>query len=619
MTLKTRISFGLLFMAIMTTLVGVLGIYFVRWLSLDSENVLKDNYISIVAGEQMLDALDRMDAASTVIQFSDTSLPEEKRKFTAAQLDFLKSLVSAENNITEKGEAETLQELRLAFEKYITVKDSIETLPRSPNQYFSVFARQAWHIKVAVLKLLKINQDALTHRNTQAKRTAQMAGLYMAITVVLAFVLTVIAIIKIPSMLTKPFLVLTQKIKSVAARNYTERLQVSSHDEFGTLATSFNEMAEQLERYEKSSLATLMAEKKRAESIIQSMQDGILVLSESKSVIMINAVASELIGIAEADIINKNAEEIGRFNHLVATLIDQLDSNDLKVDVSEKDFLRVYFRGKQAFFLRQIIRVENDDESHQKLGYIISLKNVTGFKELDEAKSDFMATVSHELRTPLSAINMSLRLLSDERIGKLDEPQQKLVGSMQQEVRRLLKIVGELLELSRAELGAELMRFGTASPERILDVAVTSTMLQANQKGVNLEVNLEPDVPSVRADAQKIAWVLINLVSNAVRFTPEGGSVTINVSLHNAGVKFTVRDTGIGIAPQNLSRIFQKFFQIKPEKFSSSDTGVGLGLAISKEIIEAHGGKIEVESEVGKGSEFSFTIVAAEEKAETKP
>ncbi|NTW50561.1 MAG: HAMP domain-containing protein [Chlorobiales bacterium] len=618
MTLKTRISFGLLFMAIMTTLVGGLGIYFVRWLSLDSENVLKDNYISIIAGEQMLDALDRMDAALTVIQFSGTVLPEEKRRFTAAQLDFSKSLVSAENNVTEKGEAETVQELRQAFEEYVSVKDSIETLPPSPNQYFSVFAPQVRHTKVIVLKLLKINQDALMHRNAQAKRTAQMAGFYMAITVILAFVLAVIAIFKIPTLLTKPIEALTQKIKSVAGRNYNERLQIASHDEIGTLARSFNEMAEQLERYEKSSLATLMDEKKRAETIIQSIQDGILVLSESKSVIMINAVASEIIAIAEADIIDKNAEEVGRLNHLVATLIEPLDSGDLKQDVSEKDFFRVYFRGKQAFFLRQVIRVEKDDESHQQLGYIILLKNVTGFKELDEAKSDFMATVSHELRTPLSAINMSLRLLSDERIGKLDEPQQKLVGSMQQEVRRLLKIVGELLELSRAELGAELMHFGTASPERILDVAVTSTMLQAGQKGVNLDVNLEPDVPTVRADAQKIAWVLINLVSNAVRFTPEGGSVTVNVARHNGGIKFSVKDTGIGIAPQNLSRIFQKFFQVKPEKFSLADTGVGLGLAISKEIIEAHGTKIEVESEVGKGSEFSFVLAIAEENAEAK-
>ncbi|MFI5264954.1 MAG: sensor histidine kinase, partial [Candidatus Kapaibacterium sp.] len=174
-------------------------------------------------------------------------------------------------------------------------------------------------------------------------------------------------------------------------------------------------------------------------------------------------------------------------------------------------------------------------------------------------------------------------------------------------IRRLLRIVSDLLELSRAEVGAELMHMLSVAPENIVDAAVTPTMLQADQKEVHLEIDLPQNLPAVKADESKVAWVLINLLSNAIRFTPPNGKVTLRISGSDGKVEFSVADTGVGIEPQNLSRIFDKFFQASTKQ-AEHHTGVGLGLAISKEIIEAHGGKIWAESEFGKGSTFRFFL-----------
>jgi signal transduction histidine kinase len=202
---------------------------------------------------------------------------------------------------------------------------------------------------------------------------------------------------------------------------------------------------------------------------------------------------------------------------------------------------------------------------------------------------------------------MSIRLLQDERVGTLNTEQNRLLEAMKSEVRRLLRIVSELLELSRAEIGAELMHMDLIPPESIIDAAVTPMMLQADQKDVILDIDLPANLPSIKADSSKISWVLINLLSNAIRFTPSKGRVHLSVSESSNHVEFVVNDTGSGIEPQYLDRIFDKFFQVD-SKPGEQHSGVGLGLAISKEIIEAHGGKIWVKSEVGIGSTFGFYL-----------
>jgi PAS domain S-box-containing protein len=579
--------------------------FFMKRLGNASENIMKDNFSSIVDANAMIDALDLMDnAVSHSMLESGSNVDGYRGIFLRADSVFQHNLVLAEDNITEPGEGVILKELRKRYSGY-TRSATVSLMSR--KVLLRDLAPQYDSVKASCIALLNVNTKGMNIRNHRAEEVSKDAILYTVLMAGIALILAIILIFRFPALVINPISELTTKIKSIANRKYSERIEVKSNDELGELAVSFNQMASKLDEYERSNIDALIGEKKRSEAIVKSMNDGVIVLGNDLSIILVNSVASQLLGLSESELIGKDVREVAKTNNLLEKLIKDILIPSEKKN-GEDSYLRIYHETKEEFFLKDIIRVElNEGDPSTALGYIIELKNVSEFKALDEAKSGFVTTVSHELRTPLSALNMSLRLLQDERIGPVNTEQARILDAMKQEIRRLLRIVSELLELSRAEVGAELMHMLPVAPENIVDAAVTPTMLQADQKHIHLEIDLPDNLPSVKADESKVAWVLINLLSNAIRFTPSGGNVTLKIAQSGSIVEFSVRDSGVGIEPQNLSRIFDKFFQASTKQ-ADHHTGVGLGLAISKEIIEAHGGKIWAESEYGKGSTFRFYL-----------
>ena len=595
-------------LGVMTLLIFMLALgatFFMKRLGDASENIMKDNFSSIADANAMIDALDLMDnAVSHNALDSGMQTGKYSGIFHRADSAFMHNLVLAEGNVTEPGEGDIVKQIRKRYSGYTMVATSSlmsrkVVLPDLAPQYDSV--------KASCVALLNVNTKGMDIRNRRAGEVSKDAILYTLLMAGVSLVLAIILIFRFPALVINPISELTAKIKSIADRKYSERIEVKSHDEVGELALSFNRMASKLDEYERSNIDALIAEKKRSEAIVQSMNDGVIVLGNDLRIILVNSVASQLLGLTDFELIGKDVREVAKSNNLIETLIKDILAPTEKKN-GEDSYLRIYHETKEEFFLKDIIRVElSEGDPSTALGYIIELKNVSEFKALDEAKSGFVTTVSHELRTPLSALNMSLRLLQDERIGPMNAEQARILDAMKQEIRRLLRIVSELLELSRAEVGTELMHMKPVAPENIVDAAVTPTMLQADQKQVHLEIDLPDSLPSVKADESKVAWVLINLLSNAIRFTPSNGKVILRIASDGNKVEFSVADTGAGIEPQNLSRIFDKFFQASTKQ-AEHHTGVGLGLAISKEIIEAHGGKIWAESEFGKGSTFRFTL-----------
>ena len=604
MTLKIRILLALTLMTLLILLLAVGSMFFIQRLGTASENILKDNFVSIEAASSMTDALDEMDNARGR---SFIGNPQEQKDFRRIffiyDSIFAKNLSLAESNITEPGEKEIVNTLR---GRYTVYKKSALDSSLIFNEYLKKVVSEYDLLKASCIALLEVNKNGMNIRNLQAKKVSGDAILYTIIFAMIALLIAIGMLLRFPDLIINPISELTSKIKSIADHKYSERIEVKSNDETGELAKSFNLMAIKLDEYERSNIDALIAEKKRSEAIVKNMSDGVVVLGQDFHIVLINSVASNLLGLAEIDVISKDARDVAASNNLVANLLQGIVSSESQHD--KEAYLRIYHDGKEEFYIKDIIRIDlREGDPTTALGYIIELKNVSEFKALDEAKSGFVTTVSHELRTPLSALNMSLRLMQDKRIGDLNSEQERILDAMKQEVRRLLRIVGELLELSRAEIGAELMHIGAVSPESIVDAAITPTMLQADQKNIQLVINLPHDLPLVRADNSKIAWVLINLLSNAIRYTPQNGNVRLDVTAKDRHVEFSVTDTGTGIEPQNIERIFDKFFQVQT-KTASDHSGVGLGLAISKEIVEAHGGKLVAESEIGHGSKFSFYL-----------
>ena len=232
------------------------------------------------------------------------------------------------------------------------------------------------------------------------------------------------------------------------------------------------------------------------------------------------------------------------------------------------------------------------------------LRNITTFKELDVAKTNFIATISHELKTPLAASDFGLKLLEDERIGTLSEEQRELIQSLKQDNQRILKIVSELLNMSQVETGKIQLDMQLVNPQLIVEKAVDTVINTARERNIRIEHVIEEHLPHINADAEKTTWVLNNLLTNAIKYSKEGGTINVAAKQTERAVTFSVSDTGQGIAAEYLPKIFERYFQVP----GVQNKGTGLGLAISKEFIEVQGGKIWVESEKGNGSIFSFSL-----------
>lgn len=606
MKLKTSLLLGDLLLGIIVLVLSFTAIYFINRLSSAPDKILNENYGSIVAAQKMIDELDNMDNAviSSVGGAKNREVIEQI--FEKSQSSYYKNLNICAKNITEPGEKELIDSIKTASEDYIRTFKQNEASLKNISDYDRLVYPLYVSLKQKNYELLNLNHKGMLLRRDIAINISETAKIYMLIISALSVIIVVIAIIKVPGLVTKPIVEFTNKVQAIADKRYSERIEVKSKNELGTLAESFNLMASKLEEYEKSNIDRLIAEKKRAETIVKSMVDGIIVLNENNEIILVNNTGIELLGLTENELNGKDIYSIAQYNNLVKNLTE--DFSDSTGEKNKLNYIRIVFRDKEEFFLKEIIKVTDNENSNRLLGNIVILKNVTGFKELDELKSGFVATVSHELRTPLSAMNMSMRLLQDERIGNMNEEQKKIVGTMKDEVKRLLKLVNELLNLSKMESGSEMLKYSPIKAEEIVDAALTPMLMQLEQKNINLETIIEPGLPELKADANKISWVLINLLNNAVRYSKENGSIILTVKKINNSLQFSVKDFGAGIEPQYVNKIFSKFVQVGSKNVESLSKGVGLGLAISKEFVNAHGGEIWVKSELGKGSEFFFSI-----------
>lgn len=576
MHIKTKLQLGLGFIFLLITLICGICIFYVNTLAGVSKLIIKDNYETIAYSRNMLVDLN---ALGTMTQIDRKS-------------DFMKNLTAQENNITEPGEAEMTAHLRLLAERYYNIADSL-IAPVSVNAADS-HKTTIYLMQQDLYSLMELNMKAIVRKNQHAERTAGNAIIFVSITCTICFLLAFTFIVNFPGYIANPVKELTMGIQEIARRNYSQRLHYQENDEFGQLAESFNEMAYKLDEFEHSNLAKIVFEKKRVETIIRNMSDMIIGLDENDRILFANPVACNLLGVKEIDMIAVYAPDFALKNDLFRTLIrNQADK-----------VIKIFADNKESYFSKETLEIKNADAL---LGKVILLKNITKFQELDKAKTNFIATISHELKTPISSIKLSLKLLSDERIGYLNQEQQQLIGNIKEDSQRLLTITGELLDLAQVETGHIQLNIQSTDPRAILEYSLEAVKIPARQKQVTVQVDLAPNMPLILADQEKTAWVLINLLSNALRYSPEKGNIMLTIKETEKQVEFSVLDFGKGIEEQYRKLIFDRFFRV-PSEINFEKNGSGLGLSISKDFIESQGGSIGVESTVDQGSRFWFAL-----------
>lgn len=559
MKLKTKLSLGLSFLFAIILVFGILGIFYINRLSDDAEKVLKNNHESLVYSNNMLKVLDNIPSRPEAIRIFEDNLKKQ------------------EANITEPGEFEATRQVRINF---------AGLLASSADSSIYLQVRKGLHV------INDLNQEAILTKNSVVQKNAADAKLWLSVIFSVLFLITITFIYNFPSVISGPITTLTDGIVEIAGKNYNKRIYLKQKDEFGELARAFNSMAEKLDEYERSSLAQLRFEKSRIETIINQMKDGIIGFDKKKNILFLNAVAEKLLGIKQAEVQGRYSADVAVRNDLMRTLLQENGKKELKI----------YADDKESYFSKDVLNVKTNNEI---VGQVIVLRNITPFHELNEAKTNFIATVSHELKTPISSIKMSAQLLSDNRVGNLNEEQTELIRSISDDSDRLLKITSELLNMSQVETGNIQLKLQPANPAEIIQQAVEAIQFKVQQKKITIKTVYSEKLPLVYADIEKTSWVLINLLTNAIKYSPESSSIELEVGVTGNQVAFAVQDHGKGIDEKYLPKLFERYFKVPG---TQDRTGTGLGLAISKEFIEAQGGSIIVQSEIGAGTRFSFLL-----------
>ncbi|MEO5685317.1 MAG: ATP-binding protein [Chitinophagaceae bacterium] len=559
MKLKAKLSLGLGFLFIVILSFGILSIYYINRLGNDAENVLKNNHESLVYCNNMLKALEDIPVKAGAAKAFDSNLQQQ------------------EANITEPGEWSATRALRKNFTELIGNPADSSNYPQ---------------LRQSIQVINELNQDAILRKNTTAHKTAADAKLWLTVIFTVLILVALTFVYNLPGIISGPIARLSEGISEIAKKNYQQRIYLRQEDEFGDLANTFNAMAEKLDEYEHSNLAKIKFEKSRIETIINQMKDGIIGLDENNNVLFLNVVSEKLLGLKETDITGKYAADVALKNDLMRTLLQEESKKELKI----------YADNKESYFTKDILDVTNNQVV---IGKVIVLRNITPFHELNEAKTNFIATVSHELKTPISSIKMSAQLLTDNRVGTLNTEQGELIKSIRDDADRLLKITGELLNLSQVETGNIQLKLQATAPAFIVEQAIHAIGSQAQQKNIQLKIYVQDNLPAIQADTEKTSWVLINFLTNAIKYSSEGAAIEIAAYTRDNKVFCTVRDHGKGIEEKYLHRIFDRYFKVPG---THERSGTGLGLAISKEFIEAQGGHIEVSSTLDDGSLFGFNF-----------
>jgi len=439
--------------------------------------------------------------------------------------------------------------------------------------------------EIAGYARLAIPLDQIEADITQIRKT--LLGI-----VVISIILTIILAIWMGDRITRPIRQLTSFAGSISGEDPQNHDQPDKLDEIEQLTRSINLMTLQLQ----SQIKELEVERGRIGVVLGEMTDGVIIVDDQGRIQLINPAVERMFHVSSEFVQGRSLIEALRHHQINELWKESHGTGEARSSSLEINNPRLF------------LRIVATPLGHALPGSTLLLfQDVTQIQQLETVRQDFISNISHELRTPLASLKALTETL---REGALEDPPaaHRFLERMEMEVDSLSLMVSELLELSRIESGRVPLNIASVQPCEILSQAVERLKLQADRSGLSLSTRCSDDIPEISADAKRLEQVLVNLLHNAIKFTPEGGAIVASARAGENRVIFSVEDTGVGIPSEDLLRIFERFY--KSDR-SRSSTGTGLGLAIARHLVEAHGGNIWVESSEAEGSIFSFSIPLA--------
>jgi PAS domain S-box-containing protein len=622
MNLRPKLLIGYLVFVAALAVLGVWSAWHLLEMGGVSRNIIANNYDSVVAGQGMRESLDRQASAVLFALLGQlepalTKLSEERKRFDT-------HFQRAANNITEPAEPGIMASIRRDRDTYYRQVDAFlggmkasrrGTSGVPQGQARATYDSGGKFIQLEAFlhqlqsdcdNLIQVNQRAMLAKSEAA---AGVARRWFLTTLTIASSLVAAGIglaVWLANRIVRPLRELTTTMARIAAGDLEAKARVVSQDEVGTLAAGFNSMAERIRELRRSDLGKLVVAQQTTEAAIDSLYDPVIVTDARGAVTKLNPAAEDIFGPEKANI-GRPVGEITHDTRIALAVSETLSSQRPVAGEGATSVLPLLVNGSEHAFRLRTTPMRG--EEGQLLGAVTLLEDITHLREIDRIKSDFIATASHELRTPLTSVQMSVHLLLEKVAGTLTENQRGVLEACREDCDRLEKLMRDLLDLSKIEAGESTPHLSPINARDVILIAAEVFRTQVESKGITLTVDASPGLPCVLAGRAQIERVVSNLVSNALRHTEPGGTIHIRAVRREGHVAVSVTDTGHGIPPEYLPSIFDKFIRVP----GAPSGGAGLGLAISKSIVEAHGGQIVVQSRVGHGTTFTFTLPVTSE------
>lgn len=573
----------------------------------DSINaIMKSNFNSIAAVENMSLTLERQDSLQLSYIFTkDKNFVEE---FYKNKKIFYKNLKIEQNNITERGEKELAKaaadnyEVYIKnFENFLKTADETERETLYFNEIFPVFEK----LKKTFRELIDLNQTSMLEKKEKAAETSKKAVVSIILLVSTTTIIGGILSSFIINGIFVQFRELIEKMNKISKGDYSQRIKPLNDKELRRLAETFNTMSEELSSYKITNIRKLTTEKKKAEAVVENISDGIIVTDLEGKIILINKMAKYLFNLSKTDedILGKDFTSIIDNEEIFKKLKKNIENKESEED---RYFEETLHTDKEIYTKIFINKISIKNES---IGAVILIQDITKLKKIDQIKTEFISTVSHEFKTPLTSTKMAVNMLDESK--NLDENQKEYINIIKEDNERLNVLINDLLDLSKIESGNIIMNMQKISVLDIINNALNPLKKLFESENVYYKIENFDESYKVIADFNKITWVMTNFLTNAVKYkdSSKESKVFINAVKHKDKIIFSVKDNGIGIEKEFHEKIFNKFIRVNVSE-DGKVTGTGLGLSICKSIIDAHKGKIWVESQKGIGSTFYFELKA---------
>jgi signal transduction histidine kinase len=569
--------------------------------------ILKEDYLSVLACQKMKESLQQIDSNIESLLLGGGG--DTRRAVLAHQREFEQAFESQALNINVAGEAEKTDELRMRYQQLAGLLPELLKSEKSDAQrraqYFDAVRPLIGKCIESSDEILRINQEnmELAARRANEKADGTVRSMYLMF--VAGALAAVVFFLFIQRWILRPIWALTASVQEVEQGNLDTDVGIHSNDEFANLAKAFNAMAARLRDVRDGEHARFVRTEKTTQLAVDSLHDAVVLLRPDGTVEMVNQAAKALFDL-------RPGARVQTCPHAwLAVLWREVSAGGNAVQKGYESSLQVFDGGEEKFFLPKAIPIR--EANGRLLGVTVVLADITHLHKLDELKSGLLSTTSHELKTPLTSLQMAIHLLLENKNAPHGPRERELLEGARTDEDRLRALVDSILDLSRIEAGRVRMELRAQHPRDLVEAAAGLVRARMAEFEQVLEIDISPAAPDVQADPHRIGLVLTNLLTNASKYSPRGGRIAVNAATTRETVIFSVRDSGVGISREHCEHVFEKFFRVPGQNVE----GAGLGLAIAKEIVEAHGGEISCRSELGKGSSFAFSLKRAERFSDT--